>query len=201
MVSEFQKLPSYGARDGNLAHLIGRRVNKDEDTLGSRFEHSGFEIFGLVLRMLENPTMAEEKTLDESMQVWPCAAQFDGSRGKPTVWLSVLARNPALDRLRLGQHERERRGSQNMMTEEVDITGDPEPSNEDRARCRLVQQALSSLTPDQRQVIEMAFFGGLSQREIAVQLGESLGTVKTQIRLGMIKLRDSLDSIEEDLVS
>ena len=88
-----------------------------------------------------------------------------------------------------------------MMTEEVDITGDPEPSSTYSARCRLVQQALSSLTPDQRRVIEMAYFAGLSQSEIAVQLDESLGIVKTRIRLGMIKLRNSLDSIEDELVS
>ena len=88
-----------------------------------------------------------------------------------------------------------------MMIEEVDITGDPEHSSVYTVRSRLVQQALSSLTPDQRQVIEMAYFGGLSQSEIAVQLGESLGTVKTRICLGMIKLRNSLDSVEEGLVS
>ena len=88
-----------------------------------------------------------------------------------------------------------------MMTEEGEITGDPKQSTLCSARYRLFQEALSSLTPNQRQVIEMAYFGGLSQREIAVQLGESLGTVKTRIRLGMIKLRNSLDSIEEGLVS
>ena len=200
-MSELQIAPDFSAHDRELSGLIAKTAQGDEIALGSLYDQTCSHVYGLALRVLNDPTMAEEVTLDVYMQVWRQASQFNQQRGKPIVWLAVLTRSRAIDRLRVGQQERERREPLDVVTEEIDTDSNPEESTVYSEQCRFVQQALASLASEQRQVIEMAYFGGLSQSEIATQLGEPLGTVKTRIRLGMNKLRTILGPCEEGLVS
>ena len=200
-MTELQVGSELSSQDRELIELIDRTSQGDEAALGALYDRTCSQVYGLALRVLDDPTMAEEVTLDVYMQVWRQASQFDRYRGKPIVWLAMLTRSRAIDRLRVGEHERERRESLEVVTEQVDEEGDPEKSSVFSEQCRLIQKALSSLASDQRKVIEMAYFGGLSQSEIATQLGEPLGTVKTRIRLGMIKLRNILGPFEEGLAS
>ena len=191
----------FSIQDQKLVDLLAKVAQGSEDALGLVYDQTSSHVYGLAIRVLNDPSMAEEVTLDVYMQVWKHASQFDRRRGKPMVWLAVLARSRAIDRLRVGQKEREGRQSLDVIGEQAATFGNPEESTVSNQQCRVVQQALATISAEQRQVIEMAYFGGMTQREIAAEIGEPLGTVKTRVRLGMIKLRHILGPFEEGLVS
>lgn len=189
------------AHDQQLASLIANVARGNEQALGLLYDQTSSHVYGLAFRVLNDPMLAEEVTMDVYMQVWRQAGEFDQKRGKPIVWLTVLVRSRAIDRLRSGQKEREHRQSLDTIENAPTTKASPEESSAYGEQRRVLQQALASLTYDQRSVIEMAYFGGLTQREISVQIGEPLGTVKTRVRLGMIKLRNILGPLEEGLIS
>lgn len=189
------------AHDEQLARVIADIARGNEQALGLLYDQTSSHVYGLAFRVLNDPMLAEEVTMDVYMQVWRQAGEFDQKRGKPIVWLTVLVRSRAIDRLRSGQKEREHRQSLDTIEDAPTTKASPEETSAYGEQRRVLQQALASLTYDQRSVIEMAYFGGLTQREIAVQIGEPLGTVKTRVRLGMIKLRNMLGPLEEGLIS
>ena len=191
----------FSTQDQVLANLIEKIAQGNEEAIGLLYDQTSSFVYGLAFRMLNDSTMAEEVTMDVYMQVWRQANRFDQTRGKPIVWLAVFVRSRAIDRLRSGQKERESRHSLDTIEDTVATRGNPEDSSMYNEQCRLVQHALGSLAAEQREVIEMAYFGGLSQSAIAAQMGEPLGTVKTRIRLGMKKLRNILGPYEGRLVS
>lgn len=188
-------------RDQELSGLLAKTAQGDEGALGALYDYTSPQVYGLALRVLDDPAMAEEVTLDVYMQVWKQAKQFDGNRGNPIVWLAVLTRSRAIDRLRTGQTERLHRQPLDLVEEECDPSKNPEESVVQLERRGLVQDALASLAPEQREVIELAYFSGLSQSEIASKIGQPLGTVKTRARLGMMKLRNILVPFQEELAS
>ncbi|HEU0176245.1 MAG TPA: sigma-70 family RNA polymerase sigma factor, partial [Blastocatellia bacterium] len=146
----------------------------------------------LILRVLGDMSSAEEVLIDVYTQVWRQAASYDANRGAPLAWMATIARSRAIDRLRSGWQDQRRK-------EPLDILGDtpanaasPEETAAASERQRFVREALNLLTPEQRQVIELAYYSGLSHSEIAEKLNQPLGTVKTRTRLGMMKLREAL---------
>ncbi|WP_447968531.1 sigma-70 family RNA polymerase sigma factor [Nitrospira sp. M1] len=187
--------------DQQLVSLIVKVAQGNEQALGDLYDQTSSHVYGLAFRVLNDPMLAEEVTMDVYMQVWRQASQFDQERGKPIVWLTVLVRSRAIDRLRSGQKERDSRQSLDTIEDAPATKANPEESSAYSEQCRVLQKALASLTIDQRSVIELAYFGGLTQREIAERIGEPLGTVKTRVRLGMMKLRTILGPLEEGLVS
>jgi len=137
---------------------------------------------------------AEEVTLDVYTQVWRTAVQYRTERGSPSTWLLMLARSRAIDCLRSRawrDHNREQ-PLEATVTEFADSTPTPEQISVQAAHRRMVQSALASLDPKPREAILLSFFSGLSHTEIAARLGQPLGTVKTRIRLGMVRLREVL---------
>jgi RNA polymerase sigma-70 factor, ECF subfamily len=180
------------AREQDWAALIKRVAGGDEYALSSLYDRSSRLIFGLLLRILGDPALAEEVLLDVYMQVWRQAGKYDPSRGKTLAWLVIIARSRAIDRLRSTRQEEMRKESLDatdygarLATAFQDPTTAPEMQ-------RIVRTALDTLPPEQREVIEMAYYLGLSHSEIAASLGQPLGTVKTRTRLGMMKLREQL---------
>lgn len=200
-LSNPQKTKGLSAHDRELVELIGRTAQGDEEALGMLYDKTGSHVYGLGFRVLGDTTMAEEVTMDVFLQVWRQAGQFDQSRGNPMVWLAVLTRSRAIDRLRVGKKDREAREPLEEISDERGAESNPEQSSVYLEQCRIVRQAINSLPAAQREMIELAYFGGLSQREIATQIGEPLGTVKTRVRLGMVKLRTLLGPLEEGLFS
>ena len=188
-------------KDQVLNGLLAKVAQGDEDALGALYDRTSSQVYGLALRILDDPAMAEEVTLDVFMQVWKKASQFDQSRGKAIVWLAVLTRSRAIDRLRANPAAMAGQETLDVVKEIRDPSNDPELSTFESEQRNLVQRALGSLSPEQRQAIELAYFGGYSQSEIAKKVGEPLGTVKTRIRLGMIKLRNYLGPFQEGLAS
>lgn len=179
-------------RDQDWAALIERMASGDQYALSAFYDGTSRLVYGLVLRILRDAGQAEEVLLDVYMQVWRQAAKYDRNRGKTLAWLLTIARSRAIDRLRSSRQEELRKESLDASDHsDVLTTGFQDPMIEPE-RQRIVRAALDSLPPEQRDVIEMAYYLGLSHSEIAARLGQPLGTVKTRTRLGMTKLREQL---------
>ena len=182
-------------RNQDLVALIRRVAGGEQSALTGVYDATNRLVFGLILRIVGERATAEEVLLDVYTQVWRQAAAYDTSRGVPLAWIMTIARSRAIDRLRAGRHDQQKKEPLDAIGE-VSATGiSPEEASLYSERQRLVRTALQSLSPEQREVIELAYYSGLSHSEIALKLGQPLGTVKTRTRLGMIKLRDMLRPI------
>lgn len=185
-------------REQDWTAVIKRIAEGDQSALTEFYDATNRLAFGLVLRVLNDRSAAEEVLLDVYMQVWRQAARYDTTRGTPLSWLLTIARSRAIDRLRSGKHER-----QNEPIEAADrlLTLVPSPQDMTVAaeRQELVRSALNTLSPEQREVIELAYYLGMSHGEIAAKLNQPLGTVKTRMRLGMMKLREKLKTVYEGM--
>jgi RNA polymerase sigma-70 factor (ECF subfamily) len=168
----------------------------DQSALATLYDTTSRLVFGLVLRILTDRATAEEVLLDIYTQVWRQAGAYDNKRGAPLAWLMTIARSRAIDRLRSGRHEQQSKEPLDSVGELSANTENPEEATAISERRTLVRSALESLSPEQREVIELAYYSGLSHSEIAARLGQPLGTVKTRTRLGMIKLREVLRPLE-----
>lgn len=146
-------------------------------------------VYSIVYRVLNEPTVAEEATQDAFMKVWQNAHSFDPARGPLVAWLARIARNSAIDHLRL----RTRQSGRDESLEAADeARALPLPDDwQDRERVQGLKMALDALPPEQAQVITLSYYGGMSQSDISEQLGLPLGTVKTRMRIGMQKLKDA----------
>ena len=187
------------AQDQEWSQLIALTAQGDQAALATFYDRTSPQVFGLVLKILDNREAAEEVTLDVYTQVWRQAHTYDRMRGAPGAWLMTLARTRAIDRFRAGAAERGRIESLDAAQLFASDEETPEQNVAGQERQRYVQRALSTLTAEQRQAIALAYFYGLSQSEIAEKLQLPLGTVKTRIRLGMMKLREALTPYEAGL--
>ena len=176
-----------------LARLVSKIAERDESALAQFYDESSRIVYGLALRMVRDAAAAEDITLEVFLQVWRSAGHYMSSRGSVTSWLAMLARSRSIDWLRSPQA---RFAQQSDPLDEADgfrdFAPDPEHACVEAARSRAVQKGIVQLAPEQRQVIELAYFSGLSHSEIAGRLGQPLGTVKSRIRAGMSQLRVSV---------
>ncbi len=180
------------ARDQELTALVKQVSEGDQTALAALYDETNRLIYGLVLRVLNDTSSAEEVLLDVYTQVWRQAASYDTSRGTPLAWLTTIARTRAIDRLRAGWQDQQRKEPLDAVGDAPANTASPEELTVASERQRFVREALNTLSPEQREVIELAYYSGLSHSEIAAKLNQPLGTVKTRTRLGMMKLREAL---------
>jgi RNA polymerase sigma-70 factor (ECF subfamily) len=162
--------------------LIRRLVAGDQQALGDLYDKCAGLVNALALRVLRDAADAEDVVQEVFVQAWRQAARFDPSRGTPEAWLCTIARSRALDRLRRRAARREEAGEQAPPAVAT-------PRNEEALA---VRKALDGLSEVQRRALELAYYEGLTQTEIAARLGEPLGTIKTRIRSAMIRLRETL---------
>lgn len=188
-------------QENEWSQLITQTAQGDQAALATLYDRSSPQVYGLIFKILGHRESAEEVTLDVYTQVWRQAHTFDETRGTPGGWLMMLARTRAIDRFRAGLAERGK-------IEDLDVASffsseDPTPDQEieEQQRQQQVRQALALLSPEQREAIALGYFYGFSQSEIADKLGLPLGTVKTRMRLGMIKLREALEPHKDELLS
>jgi len=175
-----------------LAQQLSRSALGDEVSFADLYDATADRVFGLVLRLLRNHAMAEEVTQEVYLQVWQTAARFDPARGSAMSWLMTLAHRRAVDRIRSTEAENRRDTAHHQDSVEIehDVTA---ASAEASIESERVRAALESLSPVQRSVLELAYFGGHTHTEIATMTGAPLGTTKTRIRDGLIHLRQLMD--------
>jgi RNA polymerase sigma-70 factor (ECF subfamily) len=172
--------------------LLKAVAAKDEAALGQLYDRYRLILFGVLMRILNNREEAEDVLQEVFLQVWRRAADFDENRGRPFTWLVTLARSRGIDRLRsLASRERVAMAGANEASEEVSDAATDAIRSEQRG---VVNDALSQLPEEQKRPLMLAYFDGLTQSEIAGQLGAPLGTVKTRMRSGMMKLRELLSA-------
>jgi RNA polymerase sigma-70 factor (ECF subfamily) len=177
--------------------LLKAIAARDEAALAQLNDHYDSILFGLLMRILNNREEAEDVLQEVFLQVWRKAADFDESRGRPFTWLVTLARSRGIDRLRtLASRERVAEAGAREVSEEISDAATDAFKSEQRG---LVSDALAKLPDEQKRPIMLAYFDGLTQSEIATHLGSPLGTVKTRMRTGMIRLRELLAGQGESL--
>ncbi|MEW5829257.1 MAG: sigma-70 family RNA polymerase sigma factor [Chloroflexota bacterium] len=173
--------------DPDDSQLIERVKLGDERAFLALYDRYAGRVHGLTLRILGDPMLAEEATQDTFLKLWSRARQYLAERGTLAVWLLTIARRTALDRLRL--ESRRPAASQAEDPEDALLALPDRSSLHEESRWRAMRFAVQSLQPDQRAVLELAYYQGLSQSEIAEVLGWPLGTVKTRLRAALESLR------------
>jgi RNA polymerase sigma-70 factor, ECF subfamily len=177
-----------------LGRLLASAGRGDQAAFGELYDALCSTVHGVVLRVVRDPSQADEVTQEVFVELWRLAARYDAERGSVRSWAVTVAHRRAVDRVRSEQSRRDRVARSVALAEpDVDLASDPVVDRAgrefDRAR---VRRALAGLTPLQREAVELAYDGGHTYREVAVLLGVAEGTVKTRIRDAMIKLRDEL---------
>jgi RNA polymerase sigma-70 factor (ECF subfamily) len=186
------------ARDQDLVSLVELVATGDQSALAALYDATNRLIYSLILRVLGDVSSAEEVLIDVYTQVWRQAASYDANRGAPLAWMATIARSRAIDRLRSGWQDQRRKESLDVLGDAPTSAANPEEMTAASERQKFVRDALNLLTPEQREVIELAYYSGLSHSEIAEKLKQPLGTVKTRTRLGMMKLREALSPLLGD---
>lgn len=178
------------------ADLLLRTGQGDGESLQQLYRRFSGVLFSTAFRVLNNAKDAEDVVQEAFVQIWDKASLYDVRRGKPLTWAMTLTRNKAIDRLRRVQ--RRARLQEDIASEAAVWEHTVEHDSSDLAAAhdthKIVRSAVIQLSPDQRRAIELAFFSGLTQHEVARQLGEPLGTVKARIRRGMQKLRSNIET-------
>ena len=165
--------------------LLAEVARSDEAALGELYDRFGRVAYGLALRVLRDASLAEDAVQDAFLQVWRSAGKFEPGRAKASTWVLTFVHRRAVDLVR--REERRR-------TEPTSSAPEPtEPGADERAEIRsrreIVQDALRRLPPEQREAIELAYYGGLTQSELAEQLDQPLGTIKSRMFTGLQRLR------------
>jgi RNA polymerase sigma-70 factor (ECF subfamily) len=180
--------------------LLQRIAARDESALGALYDRHSALAYGVILRILRDPADADEVLQETFVRVWSRAETYDARLGSPAAWLTRIARNRAIDRLRARRVRRDL-----SVDPGVTPAGEPAPlpEPEDRVTPEMVVQeaatsgalraALALLPAVQRQLIEAAFFEGYTHHELAARFGVPLGTVKTRIRTGLVAMRGRLE--------
>lgn len=193
--------PGQGEADGAL---VARMADGDEHALASLYDRHGRVLFALAYQILGDRDDAEEVVLEAFTQAWRNSGTYAPDRGSVAAWLVVLSRSRALDRRRARS-----RHAQALERAAVSVTGDEVPAmgrpaedaskiGERKEQRAQVLAALQELPAPQRDCLQLAYYEGLSQTEIAARLTEPLGTVKTRMRLGLMKLRELLTPLSTE---
>jgi RNA polymerase sigma-70 factor (ECF subfamily) len=167
----------------------------NELALHALYERAHRIVFTLIMRITANRETAEELTIDVFHDIWRRASRYEPKNGTVLAWIMNQARSRAIDRLRLESRKKRQHGDDVLQLAEA--VADPHDVIELREQGKALRLALTTLTPGERQAIEMTFFGGLTYAEAAVRLNQPVGTLKTRIRSGLHKLRQALTAKAE----
>lgn len=181
--------------------LVRRMAAGDESALGALYDRHATLLHSVALRIVGDPDDAEEVVEEAFWQAWRQAARYEPGRGAISTWLVMICRTRAVDRVRARRRFAAERWDE--LPDAASTGGDPAPATPlDDAEAgelrRMVAEVMAALPPEQRETVELAYFGGMSQTEIAGVTGQPLGTVKTRARLALGKLRNALSALRED---
>lgn len=172
--------------------LLTKTGQGDRASFEQLYDRYAGVLFSMAYRVLNNQEAAEDVLQDVFVQIWDKAPTYDPARGKPLTWAVTMTRNKSIDRLRSAQRRYRLRDEIERETEIMEQTPDRGSADavDSSEKSRIVHSAVMHLSKEQRQAIELAFFSGLTQAEIAEKLNEPLGTVKARIRRGMMRLKE-----------
>jgi RNA polymerase sigma-70 factor (ECF subfamily) len=176
------------------ATLVHRLLQSDVRAFEQLYDRHSRIVYALVLRILQQASTAEEVVQDIFLQLWRNAGLYQVTRGAFVPWLLTLARNRALDHLRLKSERQRRREDQTEELPPIAEAPEYEKALDEKRRAERVRSLMGSLNPQQKKAFEMAYFEGLSHSEIATALKEPLGTVKSWIRNGLLRLKEGLQA-------
>ena len=183
--------------DVALVALVARR---DERALGVLYDRYSRLAFSLAVRIVGDRALAEEITADSFVNVWRASGSYSTERGRFVSWLMSVVRHRAIDELRRLNVRPE--GSAVELNEALQTTAHPDGVDDIfdvHRRQEVVRSVLANLPAPQREALELAYFGGLTQQEIAERTGVPLGTIKTRMRLGLLKMREELQHFDDEL--
>jgi RNA polymerase sigma-70 factor (ECF subfamily) len=186
---DLRPVPSGGGPTNE--QLLAAVTRGDEQAFATFYDRFGALVFGVIRQVLRDPSQSEEVTQEVFVEIWKTASRFDPDRGSARTWVLTMAHRRAIDRVRSEQASRDR-------TERVGHRNHPRAFDEvsERVETRFehqqVRAALDHLTDLQREAVELAYYGGYTYREVAELLDAPLGTVKTRLRDGLIRLRDAI---------
>jgi RNA polymerase sigma-70 factor (ECF subfamily) len=172
--------------------LLAAAATGDQAAYAQLYDRVAGIVYGLVLRVVRDPAQSEEVAQEVLLEVWRRAPRFDASRGSAAAWIMTIAHRRAVDRVRSEQASRtrdERAGAREQRSAGFDVVAE---EVELRFEHQEVRSALTKLTDLQREAIELAYYSGYTYREVAELLDAPLGTVKTRLRDGLIRLREAL---------
>jgi RNA polymerase sigma factor (sigma-70 family) len=176
-----------------LAHLSDEAVlaliaRSDEQALAELYSRFGRIAYGLALRILRDDALAQDAVQEAFLTVWRAAGRFTAERAKPSTWLLTLVHRRAVDLVR----REERRRTEPLQPETEPVGAEAADEAELATRRETIREALRRLPPEQREAIELAYYGGYTQSELAERLGQPLGTIKSRMFTGLARLRDEL---------
>jgi RNA polymerase sigma-70 factor, ECF subfamily len=186
--------PGSAGTDVDDQEDLRRLAAGDGDAAARLYDRHARAVYSLALRIVNDEGDAEDVVQEVFAQAWRQAARYDASRGVVAAWLLMMARSRAIDKLRSARARPDSRGVDDprAIDDMPAVVRDAPSRIIDAENARLAQRALAELPLLQRLVIELAYYEGLTQREIADRLEQPLGTVKSRLRLGLLKLRDAL---------
>jgi len=185
-------ISKFSEREKHLAQLIDNISKKDEPSLRILFRETSSYVYPLAFRILNNKNDAEEVTLDVFTQVWEKAVDYNPTLSTPLSWILMIARSRSIDRSR--KEKQKRKFELHIDLNFQSATNSPDKSSFISEQHEIVKNALSKLNPNQKQMIELAYFSGLTQSEISRYLNMPLGTVKSTIRKSMSILREFFEA-------
>ena len=187
--------PSPAEHPAEDQHAVRRIADGDADAIAELYDRHARRVYSLALRILGDAPEAEDVVQEVFLQAWRQASRYTATRGVVAAWLQTLTRSRAIDRLRARRPYADAAGGDRAATEAVDSGPPIDWQFLSSEQTRLVRAALERLPLLQRVAIELAYFEGLTHAEIAARLEEPLGTIKTRIRAGLMKLREALAGV------
>jgi RNA polymerase sigma-70 factor (ECF subfamily) len=175
----------------DLADLLRLSARGDEAAFSRLYDAVAGRVYGLVLRVVRDPAQAEEVAQEALLDIWRTSARFDPDQGSAVSWMLTIAHRKAVDRVRSAQASTDREEVYGARTQERAFDETAE-AVEQTLEARRVRAAMATLTDTQRGAVELAYYGGYTHTEVASLLDIPLGTAKTRIRDGLIRLRDTL---------
>jgi RNA polymerase sigma-70 factor (ECF subfamily) len=179
------------AAEPTLTDLLLRVARQDQEAFAAFYAQTSRRVYGLARRVLIDPELSEDATQEVYLQVWNSAARFDPAAGSPMAWLMTLAHRRAVDKVRSEQSSTDREARYGAATQTIDHD-DVVDTVTQRLEAETVVKCLDTLTATQQESVRLAYYGGLTYREVAEKLGVAVPTIKSRIRDGLLRLKACL---------